>query len=110
MLITDSSIVSNSSAVPLPSADFQKTSGLDGHCERLIPRQCVLFQPLGQRVALQVLHDQEVDPVLGADIVKGADVRVVQAGDGLRLALEPLLQIGGSGDMLREGLDGDGSV
>ncbi len=38
------------------------------------------------------------------------DVRVVQAGDGLRLALEPLLQIGVRGDMLGEHLDGDGAV
>ncbi len=62
--------------------------------ERLIERQRALLQPLGQRVALQVLHDQEVDPVLGADVVQRADVRVVQAGDGLRLTLEPLLEVG----------------
>ena len=35
---------------------------------------------------------------------------VVQAGDGLRLALEPLLQIGVRGDMLGQDLDGDGAV
>ena len=55
-------------------------------------------------------HDQEVDPVLAADVVQRANVRVVQAGDGLRLALEPLLEIGVRGDMLGEHLDGDGAV
>ena len=37
-------------------------------------------------------------------------MRVVQAGDGLRLALEPLFEIGVGGDMLRQHLDGDGAV
>ena len=58
--------------------------------------------PLCEGVALQVLHHQEVDPVLLPDVVQGANVRVVQAGDGLRLALEPLLQIGVRGDVLGE--------
>jgi hypothetical protein len=39
-----------------------------------------------------------------------ANVLVVQAGDGLPLALEPLLQVGVCGDMLGEHLDGDGAV
>ena len=37
-------------------------------------------------------------------------MRVVQAGDGLRLALEPLLEVGVGGDVLGEDLDGDGAV
>ena len=37
-------------------------------------------------------------------------MRVVQAGDRLGLALEPLLQIRITGDMLRQHLDGDGAV
>ncbi len=39
-----------------------------------------------------------------------ANVRVVQAGDGLRLALEPLLQIRIGGDVLGQDLDGNGAV
>ena len=57
-----------------------------------------------------MLHDQEPDPVLAADVMKRANVRVVQAGDGLGLALEPLLQVGVRGDMLGQHLDGDGAV
>ena len=83
---------------------------LDGDLERLIERQRAPLQPLGQRVPLQVLHDQEVDPVLLTDVVERANVRVVQAGDGLRLALEPLLEIGVRGDMLGEDFDGDRAV
>jgi hypothetical protein len=35
-----------------------------------------------------VLHDQEIDAVLAADIVEGVDMRMVQARDRSRLALE----------------------
>ena len=86
----------------LPVRLVQRIRDLDGHLERLVERQCALLKPLSERVALQVLHDQEVDPVLGADVVERANVRVVQAGDGLRLALKPLLEIGVRGDMLGE--------
>jgi len=47
---------------------------------------------------------------MAADVMQRADVRVVQAGDGLRLALEPLLQIGVGGDVLRQDFDGDGAI
>ena len=55
------------------------------------------------RLALQMLHDQEVDPVLVPHVVERADVRVVQAGDGLGFALEPLLQRRVSRDVARGG-------
>ena len=45
----------------LPVRLVQRVRDLDGNLPRLIQRQRALLQPLGQRVALQVLHDQEVD-------------------------------------------------
>ncbi len=59
----------------------------------LVEWQCALLQPLRQRLAVEILHDQEVDPVLGADVVERADMRMVQGGDRSGLALKPLLQI-----------------
>ena len=47
---------------------------------------------------------------VAADVMERANVRVVQAGDGLRLTLEPLLQIGIGGDMLGEDFNGHGAV
>ncbi len=94
----------------LPVRLVERVRDLDGDLERLIERERPLFQPLGQCLPVEVLHDQEVDPVLAADVMEGANVGVVQAGDGLRLALEPLLQIRVRGDMLGEDLDGDGSI
>ena len=46
-------------------------------------------QPLLEGLALEILHDEEGDAVLLADVVHGADVRVGQGGDRPGLALEP---------------------
>ena len=43
-------------------------------------------------------------------IMEGADVRVVQGGDGAGFALEPLLQVRVGGDMLGQHLDGDDAI
>ena len=45
-----------------------------------------------------------------ADVMEGADVRMVQAGDGLGFPLEPLAEIGVGGHMRREDLDGDRAI
>ena len=67
-------------------------------------------QPIPERLALQMLHDQEVHTVLAPDVVERTDVRVVQGGDRARFALEPLLQIGIGRNMLGQHFDGDGAV
>ena len=96
--------------IPCRWALSRGVGDLDRNLQCLIQRQGTLFQPLGQRLAHQVLHDQEVDAVLLADIEDGADVRMAQGGDRLGLALEPLFQIGIRRDMLGKHLDGDGAV
>ena len=42
----------------------------------------------GQRLAVDVLHDQVVRP----DVEERADMRMIQAGDRTRLALEALVE------------------
>ena len=54
--------------------------------------------------AVDVLHDEEVDRPLAADVVERADVGVIQAGDGSGFALEALV------DQALAYLDGDGTV
>ena len=66
---------------------------LDGMAQRLSEGQRPLLQPLLERLPLDVLHDQVQGAVLVADVVKGADVRMVQARDGLGLALEALAHV-----------------
>ena len=42
---------------------------LNPNLQRLVERQRTFLQSLFQRLAFQVLHDQEVDPVLATDVV-----------------------------------------
>ena len=77
---------------------------------RLGERQRVTPDPLAECFAFQVLHHQEVGPVLGADVVQGADVGMVQSGDRLGFALEPLAQVGIRADMVRQHFDGHRAV
>ena len=58
--------------------------------QRLLERQRPLRQPIRQRLALQVLHDQVLGLALAAHVVERADVRVRELRDRLRLPLEPL--------------------
>ena len=46
-------------------------------------------EAIGERLAIEQLHHEVVHAVLVPDVVDGADVRVVQRGDGARFALEP---------------------
>jgi len=43
---------------------------------------------IGERLSFQVLHDEEVDPVLTTDVVERADVRMVPRGDRTRFTVE----------------------
>jgi hypothetical protein len=65
---------------------------------------------LGERLSFEVLHHQEIGAVLMADVVEGADVRMLKRGDGARLALEPLSEIGIGGERRGEDLDGDEAI
>ena len=46
------------------------------------------------RLALHTFHHKVIDTVLVTDVMQRTDVRVIQAGDSLRFALEPLLRMG----------------
>ncbi len=50
--------------------------------------------PGGERFALEVLHDEEIDAAFVTDVVQRADVRIAQRRNRARLAFEPLLHLG----------------
>jgi hypothetical protein len=62
-------------------------------------RQWPMLEIPAKCFAFQVLHHQIIDSILLADIEQRADVRVLQSGDGPRLAPESFsaLRIGGDG-------------
>ena len=66
----------------------QRVGNLDPDVEQRIHAERAGGEPILQRRALQVLHDDERTPVLLADVVDGADVRVVQRRRRPRFARE----------------------
>jgi hypothetical protein len=67
----------------------ERIADLDRARERLRRRQGASRQPDGERLALDHLHDEIVDALVAADVVNGADVRVIERRHHARLALEP---------------------
>ena len=88
----------------------ERVGNLGGDRQRLVERQRPSFQPRGQRLALEMRHDQVVRAIDAADVVDAADVRMVQRGDRPRLALEAGPRIGVAGDFTREDFDGNRAI
>src|SRR4029079_659655 len=63
-----------------------------------------------ERVAVQILHDQEVNAILMADIVQGADVRMIQPGDRTSFLLEALARLRIIGHVRGQDLDCDRTI
>ena len=75
--------------------------------QNLIERQLAFAEAIGERLALEIFHDQEVHAVLRTDVVQRADVGMIQGRDRACLALHALFQFGVGGQMIGENLDGD---
>ncbi len=88
----------------------ERIGDLGAVADDLVRRQRPARQAAGQRLAFEVLHDEEGDAVLLADVVEHADVRVVQGRDRAGLAVEPLTQLRVVREDGREDLDGDRPV
>jgi len=72
----------------LPVGGRQGVGHLDRAPERLVDRQRPASQPIGERLPLDVLHHEEGQAFLVANVVERADVRVIQSGDRLGFAVE----------------------
>jgi len=65
-----------------------------GHCAPYFKTDreaTALFKTPGESLAVDILHYEIICVVLVADIMQYTNVRMIQAGDGLCLALEALL-------------------
>jgi hypothetical protein len=89
---------------------LERVGGLDRHAEHVLERERAVPEPLGQRLPVQVLHDEKVGALVLPDVVEHTDVGMRQRGDGLRLALEaaPAIRVGGVRGA--QELDGDDAV
>ena len=73
---------------PAPVGAVHRGGQIDRVGEHLLEGQRALGQARRERLALDVLHHQEVHAVLITYVVERADVRVIQRGDRPRFALE----------------------
>ncbi len=59
--------------------------------QNLVQRQRAFLQTLGQSLTLEILHYQEVGAVLRPDVIKGADVGMLERGNRPGFPLHALL-------------------
>ena len=88
----------------------ERLRDLDGEANSVLGRDGASFEALGQRLTVQVLHDEERHAVLLADVVKRADVRMADASDRSGLPPESF-ELGRTGVAWGEqNLDGDRTI
>ena len=87
----------------------ERIRDLDAEAEHLLRRERSLFEPLGERLPFEELHDEVLDAVGVADVVEGADVRMRELGDRFRLALEAGLEVRVRREVGREDFHRDGA-
>jgi hypothetical protein len=78
--------------------------------QKLSGRQRTFFDASCERLALEILHHQVFDSVLMAHVIKRTDVRMIQARNGARFALESLANFRRVRDPLRKNFYGNGAV
>ena len=67
----------------------QGVGDLDADVHQLMDLERTGQQPIAQGLPLHQLHDDEGVALVIADVVDGADVRVVQGGGGARFGPQP---------------------
>ena len=88
----------------------ERVGDVDGTAHRLVDAHGPTPEPVLERFAFEALHHEEVDAVLVADVVQRADVRVIEAGDDLRFALEARAHRLVRGAARRKHLDRHGAI
>ncbi len=92
----------------LPMRLVERVGDLDAVAQDLLGRQRAFAEAVGERLALEVLHDEVVGVALAPDVVERADVRMRELRDRLRLALEAMARLLAGREVGGENLDGDG--
>ncbi len=90
--------------------DLQSFCDFNSNLQQLRERQRAPAQAIGERLAVEELHNQEVGAVLRTDVVQMTDVRMIQRGNGTSFAFETLLEFRIGGKMSGENLDGDCAI
>jgi len=78
---------------PAPMRVVERVGDLHTVSQRLVDAERTSSQTIRKRLALEILHDEERNVLLGADVVKRADVRVIDLGNRSRFLLETLVKL-----------------
>jgi len=89
---------------------FEGVRDFDGDFYGFISGERLVCEASVERLAFEVLHDEEVDSILRADVVKDADVRMLQAGNGFGFAIETGAEFSVGAEMRRENFDGNDAL
>jgi hypothetical protein len=90
---------------------FGKCIGnLDGVFQNVVQLQPTAWNHLAERLALDILHDDEVDAVLAANLVNRDDVGMIESRSCPRLLNEAALPAGIAGFVGWKDFDGNGPV
>ena len=84
---------------------FKRFCDLKRDRESVLDRERPALQPLGQRLALDQLHDQKMPPGGLVRPIERGNVWVIQRGEHLRFALEPRRAVGVECPRLRQDFD-----
>jgi len=92
---------------PLGVGGVERVGDLDPQSEENVQLQRSGPDAVLQRLAVHVLHREERLPLVRANLINSADVRMVEGGGGLRLTLKSLQGLRVLGEGFREELEGD---
>ena len=68
------------------------------------------LESLGERLPFQILHDEEIDAVFAPNVMKRADVRVVQRRNRTRFAFQTLAELGVIREVSGENFERDDAI
>ena len=88
----------------------ERVRDLDSEAKHLLRRESSPGEAILERLPLEELHDEVLDPAFAPDVVERADMRVRKLRDRAGLALEALAHLFGGGETFRKDFDRDASI
>ena len=77
----------------------ERVGDLDREAEGLIDRNRAAGDAVGERLAVEKLHHQKIALAIATDVVERADVRMIEARDRARLALQSRAELRVRGEL-----------
>ena len=83
---------------------------LNRNVEGVVERQRAFLQPVGQRLAFEIFHDEKRRALLFADVVEGADVWMCELRDRAGFTIEAFAKLPIGSERFRNDFDRDRAI